>query len=102
MAYQKKNLTPEQRSELARKASAARKNKRGGRPKGWTKDPALVVKKQRRSLACYDEDYKIIVKLANVARKTQVEFIHLVAESLKAKNPQVNFDEPIPAPKVNT
>ena len=102
MAYQKKNLTPEQRSELARRASAARKNKRGGRPKGWRKDPSLVSTKAFSTISCYKEDYKVFSRLAFVSHKTQADFMHLVAESLKAKNPQVKFDEPAPTPVINT
>ena len=36
-----------------------------------------------------ENDYKVYVKLAYAANVSIVEFMHIVAESLKAKNPDI-------------
>lgn len=89
MPYQKKNLTPAQRSEQARKASAARKNKRGGRPKGWTKDPALKTAKVMRSIGVYEEDYHTFRKLADWIGKTMADTMHGIAVRRIEDNPKI-------------
>lgn len=95
MAYQKKNLTPAERSELARKAQAARKNRRGGRPKGWTKDPSEKKKpKVMRSLGVYEEDYKIFRRLAECARMTIADTMHAIAAGRVEANPKIFNTKP--------
>ena len=94
MPYQKKNLTPAQRSEQARKASAARKNKRGGRPKGWTKDPSRKAAKQMRSIGVYEEDYKVYRKLADYIGKTMADTMHDIAVKRVEANPQIFNTKP--------
>ena len=92
---QKKKLTKEElsriRSEAARKGIAKRKavGYAGvGRKKGWTKDPALKAI-PARTLTVREPDYKGYVKLAGVKGCPIVEFMHIVADSLKAKNPRI-------------
>ena len=79
------------RSELGKKgAQGLRKsgNFRGGRKKGWTKDPAKKAIPSR-TLTVRQPDYEVFVKCAFAANVPQVEFLHLVADGLKAKNPQL-------------
>ena len=93
MAYVKKNLTPEQRSERARKAALSVKNHKGGRPKGSTnKNPRATI--PPKTLTVREDDYQVIVKCAFAANKPIVEFMHVLAEHLKAKNPKLFSEEP--------
>lgn len=95
MAYKKKNLTPAERSEIARKAQAARKNRRGGRPKGWKKDPNERKKpKVMRSLGVYEEDYRIFRRLADYLGKTMADMMHAIAVKRVETNPGI-FKEPV-------
>lgn len=100
MAYQKKNLTPAQRSEQARKASAARKNKRGGRPKGWTKDPSQKTAKVMRSIGVYEEDYQTFRKIADWIGKTMADTMHGIAYGRKKDNPHIFNAEEKEEPKM--
>lgn len=90
MAYVKKNLTPQQRHERAVKAAAAIKNHRGGRPKGWTKDPAAKAVPPK-TIALREPDYQVFSKLAFAANVPIVELMHNIAEAMKRRNPRV-FD----------
>ena len=88
--YQKKNLTPAQRSENARKAQAARKNRKGGRPKGSTKtQDGTKTAKVMRSIGVYEEDYKTFRRLADYGGQTLADTMHRIAESRKKDNPKV-------------
>ena len=89
------------RSRLGKEGGAKRKAmgyKGVGRKKGWTKDPSLKAI-PARTLTVRDPDYAVIVKCASCAQKPIVEFMHMVAEGLKKRNPQI-FGEN--APKVET
>ena len=92
MAYKKKNLTPAQRSEQARKAALSVKHHNGGRKKGWTKDPSLKGI-PAKTITVRDPDYQVFVKLAFAANLPIVEFMHKVAEGMKQRNPKI-FSEP--------
>ena len=83
--YQKKNLTPAQRSEQARKAALSVKHHNGGRKKGWTKDPSLKAIPQR-TITVRDPDYQVFVKLAFTANLPIVEFMHRLAEKMRERN----------------
>lgn len=92
---EKKKLTKEElsriRSEAGKRGAASllkSKNFKGGRPKGSTKDPALKAI-PARTLTVREPDYKVYVKLAGVKGCPIVEFMHIVADSLKAKNPRI-------------
>jgi hypothetical protein len=77
------------RAEAGRRGAAALKasgNFRGGRKKGWTKNPDLLAV-PARTLTVRDPDYNVFVRCANAADKPIVSFMHDVAESLKKKNP---------------
>ncbi len=92
MAYQKKNLTPEQRAEIGRKANAARKNRRGGRPKlapGQSKAKAI------HTIGVYEEDYKVFKRLAQVIGKTLGETMHEIAKARVNANPDLFNDAPL-------
>ena len=101
MPYQKKNLTAEQRSELARKAQAARKVRKGGRPKGWTKDPNAPKKaKVMRSIGVYEDDYQTFRKIADWIGKTMADTMHGIAVGRKKDNPQIFRAEEKAEPKM--
>ena len=99
MPYQKKYATEEERrrakSEAGKKGAAAlakSKNYRGGRPKGSrNKNPSAAI--PPKTMTVRENDYKVYVKLAYAANVPIVEFMHIVAESLKAKNPSIFSEE---------
>ena len=83
------------KSEAGKKGGEARK-KLGyagvGRKRGWTKDPALKAI-PAKTLTVREPDYQVFVRLAHIEGVPQVEFMHLLAESLKAKNPDAFRNE---------
>ena len=95
MAYKKKNLTPAQRSEIARKAALARKTHKGGRPKGWRKDPERKTAKVMRSLGVYEEDYKVFRRFADAVGKTIADTMHDIAQARVKTNPKIFASPPI-------
>lgn len=87
------------RSEAAKKGIAARKavGYAGvGRKKGWTKNPSLRGI-QHRTLSVREPDYLVFGRCARAAGIPMVEFMHLNAEGLKRRNPQLFAED---APKV--
>ena len=76
------------RSQLGKKGAQSllkSKNFRGGRPKGSpNKNPVLRV--PSRTLTVRQPDYEVYVKLASVKNVPIVEFMHILADHLKAKN----------------
>lgn len=91
MAYVRKNLTPEERHENAVRAARAVKNHRGGRPKGWTKDPALKAVPPR-TMTVREPDYRAFSKMAWHQRLTLIDLMHNLAEALRRKHPDVFED----------
>ena len=86
------------RSENGKRGAETRKRLgkcKGGRPKGWTKDPALKAI-PARSLSIRQPDYEVFQKCAFAMEMPMVEFVHRVAESLKQKN-AVLFSPDAPA-----
>lgn len=86
------------RSEAAKKGIAARKavGYAGvGRKKGWTKDPSLKGV-PHRTMTIREPDYVVFSKCAHAAGVPMVEFMHMNAEGLKRRNPQI-FDADAPA-----
>lgn len=95
MAYQKKYTTDAERSlakSLAGKKGAAARiaagHNRGGRPKG-SKNKNPSTREPARTLTVRKPDYEVFVKCAHAANIPQVEFLHIVAENLKKKNPHL-------------
>ena len=86
MAKEKK--TPEELSRIRSLAAQKRKTHKGGRPKGWTKDPALKSV-PIMSIPAREPDRAIFRKLAFAKNMAIAQLVHIVAESLKAKNPDV-------------
>ena len=77
------------RSQLGKKGGEKRKAMgyaTVGRKKGWRKDPALKAPKPK-TLTIRQPDYCVYRKLATVQGVPLAEFMHMLAESLKAKNP---------------
>ena len=88
MAYVRKFKTAAELAAFRSHLAKTRKNNRGGRPKGsLNKNPAPRV--PSRTLTVRQPDYEVIVKCAFAANVPQVEFLHMWAESLKVKNPQL-------------
>lgn len=91
----KPKLTREELSKIrsnAGKKGAARRialgHNKGGRKKGWTKDPALKAI-PARTLTIREPDYQVVVKMANAMNLPIVEFMHRAAEKWKANNPRL-------------
>ena len=103
MKKDKPRLTREElsriRSEAGKKGAKSTRERghfRGGRPKGSpNKNP--IIGQASKTLTVREPDYAVIVRCASVAQKPIVEFMHIVAEGLKKRNPQI-FGEY--APKV--
>lgn len=88
MAYVKKYATAEERSAAFSRAAKSRKHNNGGRPKGsLNKNP--VPRVPSRTMTVREPDYKVYVKCASHNGVPIVEFMHLLAESLKKKNPNI-------------
>lgn len=95
MAYVKKYKTDAERrlaQSIAGKKGADKRRAVGyanvGRKKGWTKDPALKAI-PAKTLTVREPDYQVYVKCAFAANVPIVEFMHLNAEALKKRNPQL-------------
>lgn len=89
MAYVRKNLTPEQRSEQARKAALARKNKRGGRPVGSFAGPDGQSKMSmpRRTVQMFEDDYNVFRRLAFARQSSMVDAFHYIAQLMIRERP---------------
>lgn len=79
------------RSEAGRKGAAAAKargNHKGGRRKG---EPVgeISIKELPKTISVREPDYNILVRLAHAQGTTIISFMHLLAQSLKAKNPSL-------------
>ena len=72
MAYQKKNLTPEERSAIYRANAMKVKNRRGGRKprEGYTR-PTSSVK-------TFDEDHEFLSRSAAAENITMSDFLHVM------------------------
>lgn len=88
MAYERKFKTDAELAAFRSQMAKQRKIRRGGRPKGSTnKNPSAKV--PSRTLTVRQPDYEVFVRCAFAANVPQIEFLHMVAEGLKAKNPQL-------------
>lgn len=88
MAYVKKYATAEERSAAFSRAAKSRKHNNGGRPKGSpNKNP--VPRVPSRTMTVREPDYKVYVKCASHNGVPIVEFMHILADHLKAKNAEL-------------
>ena len=88
MAYERKFKTAAELSAFRSQMAKNRKIRKGGRPKGWTKDPALKATPSR-TVTVRQPDYEVFVKCAFASNVPLVEFMHMNAEGLKRRNPQL-------------
>ena len=104
MKKDKPKLTKEElsriRSEAGKKGAKSTRERghfKGGRPKGSpNKNP--LIRLPSKSLTVREPDYQVFVKCAFAANVPLVEFMHLNAEGLKKRNPQI-FGEDAPTVK---
>lgn len=95
MKKDKPKLTKEElsriRSEAGKKGAKSTRERghfKGGRPKGSpNKNPLIGL--PSKSLTVREPDYQVFVKCAFAANVPLVEFMHLNAEGLKKRNPQI-------------
>ena len=95
MKKDKPKLTKEElsriRSEAGKKGAKSTRERghfKGGRPKGSpNKNPLRGL--PSKSLTVREPDYQVFVKCAFAANVPLVEFMHLNAEGLKKRNPQI-------------
>jgi len=88
VAYQKKYATDAERSLAFSRAAKSRKHNNGGRPKGSpSKNPSSAVPVY--TMKVREPDYKVLAKLASVQGSHLVDFMHTVAEALKARNAHI-------------
>lgn len=82
------------RSALGRKGGEARKAlgyATVGRPKGSrNRKPGVAL--PSKTLSVRGPDYKVYSKLAKVQGVSLAEFMHLLAEHMKLKNPRLFFE----------
>ena len=80
--YQRKSKTPAELSELRSLAARSRKSHKGGRPR----DPD--AKRISHNIGLHPAAYEVFRTLAAASGKTIADFMDVVAESLKMKNPR--------------
>lgn len=95
MAYIRKNLSPEERSEIARMNAAKRKKFGGGRKpgtgyKGPNNTPRMLQKKA--TMQILDEDCQVFKRFAHIRCASLIDAMHVIAETLKRQIPALNDD----------
>lgn len=92
----KTKLTKEELSRIRsaagkRGADALRKsgNYHGGRPKGATNKMPSGIDNETRSIMVREPAHAIFQRCANAAGRSLVDFMSLVAEAVRQKNPQL-------------
>lgn len=95
MAYQRKYATREERSramsEAGKKGAAALKasgNFKGGRPKS-PPDKLPLASIPVKTLSVHETDRNVFKRIAGLQGLSLVEFMHRLADTLKARNPQL-------------
>ena len=95
MAYQKKYATKEERSLALSRAGKKGADKvkengthRGGRPKG-SKSKNSLGGTPTKNLSLRVPAYNIFTRCAAASNRSLADFMSLVAENLKKKNPQL-------------
>lgn len=91
MPYQKKYKTREELSIALSNAARNRKRNGGGRPKG-SKNKGPSKRTPTRTMTIREPDYVVFNKCSRAAGVPMVEFMHLNAEGLKKRNPQIFGD----------
>ena len=94
MAYQKKNLTREQRAAIGRYAASCVKHHNGGRKKGI---PNSKPRTPMTSMCVPIVTRDVFSKLAGAQRITLCDFLRQLAEMLRQANPAV-FEAPVRLP----
>ena len=89
MAYQRKTRTPAELSAARSMAAKSRKRHGGGRPKGSHNKGNTAVGVPTMTMTVHKPAYQVFSKLAKVKNVTNIEFMDILAESLKAKNPRI-------------
>jgi len=85
---EKKKPTKDELSRIRSLASQKRKTHKGGRPKGWTKDPELKSV-PIMSIPAREPDRQVFRKLAFAKNMAIAQLVHIVADNLVQKNPDV-------------
>lgn len=82
MAYQRKTHTAEELSIVRSIAAKSRKSNKGGRPANPD------AKRISHNIGLHPEAYQVFKTLAAASDKTVADFMDIVAESLRKKNPK--------------
>ena len=80
------------RAEAGRKGAAstiARGHSRGGRPKGATNKTPSGIESETRSVMVLAVSHGVFQKCANAAGRSMIDFMSVVADGLKRRNPQL-------------
>lgn len=96
MPYIRKTKNASELSAALSAAAKSRKANHGGRPKG-SKNKGPSKRKPTRTMTIREPDYVVFSKCAHAAGIPMVEFMHMNAEGLKMRNPQLFAED---APKV--
>lgn len=94
MPYIRKTKDAAELSAALSAAAKSRKTNHGGRPKG-SKNKGPSKRKPTRTMTIREPDYAVFSKCAHAAGVPMVEFMHMNAEGLKKRNPQI-FDADAP------
>ena len=89
MAYQRKTRTPAELSAARSLAAKSRKKHAGGRPKGSPNKNNPAVGVPTVTMTVHKPAYQVFARLAKVKGTTNIEFMDILAESLKAKNQRI-------------
>jgi len=88
MAYQRKTRNATELSAALSAAALGRKKNNGRRPKG-SKNKVPSKRTPTRTMTVRESDYEVFRAAARAAAVPIVEFMHLNAEGLKRRNPQI-------------
>lgn len=88
MPYIRKTKDAAELSAARSRAAKSRKTNRGGRPAG-SKNKGPSKRMPTRTMTIREPDYAVFSKCAHAAGVPMVEFMHMNAEGLKRRNPQL-------------
>lgn len=89
MAYQRKTRTAAELSAARSMAAKSRKRHGGGRPPGSPNKNNPAVGVPTVTMTVHKPAYQVFARLAKVKGTTNIEFMDILAESLKAKNQRI-------------
>lgn len=89
MAYQRKTRTAAELSAARSMAAKSRKRHGGGRPLGSPNKNNPAVGVPTVTMTLHKPAYQVFARLAKVKGTTNIEFMDILAESLKAKNQRI-------------